>query len=204
MLRLELRERPFEGASASQQHDGQPHRVTENDRDPNGPIWKAGAFRRDMWVRAADGNPVPEGAVIVTKARWLAERDALLGRSAPLGLHLKGGEKLDELASELARFALIAVEFPKFGDGRAFSTARLLREKYGFAGELRAIGQVLSDQIPFMRRVGFDSYEVSHAPTRKALAQGRIAEVTLHYQPAVGEEERVGRRPWLRKTAKST
>jgi uncharacterized protein (DUF934 family) len=65
--------------------------------------------------------------------------------------------------------SLIALNFPKFSDGRAFSTARLLREKFGYRGELRAVGNVLSDQIPFMRRVGFDAFGVSHAPTRRAL-----------------------------------
>jgi phosphoadenosine phosphosulfate reductase len=123
------------------------------------------------------------GAVIVSKKRWLAERNTLAGRDSPTGLRLEPGEELDDLAVDLGRFALIALSFPKFSDGRAFSTARLLREKHGYAGELRAVGNVLADQIPFMRRVGFDSYDVTHAPTRKALAAGRIAEVTLVYQP---------------------
>ena len=103
---------------------------------------------------------------------------------APLGLLLAAGETVDDIAADLPRFALIALDFPKFSDGRAFSTARLLREKYGYAGELRAVGNVLADQIPLMRRVGFDTFEVTNAPTRRALTEGRIAEVTLHYQPA--------------------
>ena len=81
----------------------------------------------------------------------------LAGRNAPLGLHLDAGERIDDIAADLAHFSLIALAFPKFSDGRAFSTARLLREKHGYAGELRAVGNVLSDQIPLMRRVGFDS-----------------------------------------------
>ena len=117
-----------------------------------------------------------------------------------LGLHLDAGERIDDIAADLARFSLIALAFPKFSDGRAFSTARLLREKHGYSGELRAVGNVLSDQIPFMRRVGFDAFEVTHAPTRRALSQGRIAEVTLHYQPADAPEPPAGTRPWLRRS----
>jgi len=108
----------------------------------------------------------------------------------------------DVFEADLAHFALIALAFPKFSDGRAFSTARLLRDKHGYTGELRAVGNVLSDQIPLMRRVGFDSYEVAHAPTRRALEQGRIAEVSLHYQPAQADEPPAGTRPWLRRIAR--
>jgi uncharacterized protein (DUF934 family) len=168
--------------------------------DPSGPIWHNGAFRRDTWVKADATSPLLDGPVLVPKKRWLAERDQLLGRNAPLALIVAAGEGVDDIAADLSRFALIALDFPKFSDGRAFSTARLLREKHGYAGELRAIGNVLSDQIPFMRRVGFDSFEVTHGPTRRALAEGRIAEVTLHYQPAVTPEPPAGTRPWLRRT----
>ncbi len=152
------------------------------DDDIDRPIWRAGAFHADAWKAANEGE-LPDGPIVVSKTRWLAERDALMARKAPLGLRLEPGEAIDEVAADLGRFGLIALSFPKFSDGRAFSAARLLREKHRFAGELRAVGNVLGDQIPFMRRVGFDSYEVSHVPTRKALAEGRIAEVTLAYQP---------------------
>jgi phosphoadenosine phosphosulfate reductase len=151
-------------------------------------------------VRAKDGEALPEAPAIVSKTRWLAERDGLAGRNAPLGLLIAAGEGVDDIAPDLARFALVALDFPKFSDGRAFSTARLLREKHGYAGELRAVGNVLSDQIPYMRRVGFDTFEVTHGPTRRALIEGRIAEVTLHYQPAGVPESPVGTRPWLRRS----
>jgi uncharacterized protein (DUF934 family) len=166
------------------------------------PIWQDGAFRRDAWVEVADGEALPDAPALLSRRRWLAERDALPQHNAPLGLRLEPGEAIDDIAADLPRFALIALSFPKFSDGRAFSTARLLREKHGYKGELRAIGNVLSDQIPYMRRVGFDSFEVAHVPTRRALAEGRIAEVTLHYQPASpAEPAAVGPRPWLRRTA---
>jgi phosphoadenosine phosphosulfate reductase len=169
-------------------------------RDPEGAIWRDGAFRRDAWVRAVEGEALPDAPAIVSRKRWLAERDALAGRDAPLGLHLDAGERIDDIVADLAHFSLTALAFPKFSDGRPFSTARLLRDKHGYAGELRAVGNVLSDQIPLMRRVGFDSFEVAHAPARRALAQGRIAEVNLHYQPARADEPPAGTRPWHRRT----
>jgi phosphoadenosine phosphosulfate reductase len=171
------------------------------EHDPDGPIWQGGAFRRNAWLKADAGAALPDGPVIVSKKRWLAERDGLAGRNAPRGLQIEPGETLDDIAADLPRFALIALNFPKFSDGRPFSTARLLREKHGFAGELRAVGNVLSDQIPFMRRVGFDSYEVTHTPTRRALAEGRIPEVKLYYQPTAADEPPGGTRPWLRRRA---
>ena len=141
-----------------------------------------------MGARPRTASRCPTPPSILSRKRWLAERDALAGRNAPLGLHLDAGERIDDIAADLPRFALIALGFPKFSDGRAFSTARLLREKHGYTGELRAVGNVLSDQIPLMRRVGFDAFEVTHAPTRRALIEGRIAEVALHYQPAAPTE----------------
>ena len=106
------------------------------------------------------------------KKRWLAERDTLAGRNAPLGLHLERRRAHRRHRRRPAALRPDRAGFPKFSDGRAFSTARLLRDKHGYAGELRAVGNVLSDQIPFMRRVGFDAFEVTHAPTRRALARG--------------------------------
>jgi uncharacterized protein (DUF934 family) len=168
--------------------------------DPDGPIWRGTAFHTDAWAKAADGEPLPDSSVVLSKTRWLAEREQLSGRNAPLGLQIEPDETVHDLAPDLGRFALIALNFPKFADGRAFSLARLLREKHGFAGELRAVGAVLADQIPYMRRVGFDTYAVTHAPTRLALIEGRIPEVTLHYQPSTVDEPPVGTRPWLRRS----
>ena len=175
-------------------------RAVSADVGADATIWQNGSFREDTWSAAVDDVALPSTPVIVSKKRWLAERSALAGRNQALGLSLEPGESLDEIAGDLAQFSVIALNFPKFSDGRAFSTATLLREKHGFAGELRAVGNVLSDQIPLMRRVGFDTFEVTHAPTRRALLEGRIAEVRLHYQPAVVTEPPAGTRPWLRRT----
>jgi uncharacterized protein (DUF934 family) len=174
--------------------------VARGERDPAGAIWQDEAFHQDGWVKVDATSALPDGAVIVPKQRWVNERAQLSGRNGAFGLLLAAGDTVDDIAADLPRFALIALDFPKFSDGRAFSTARLLREKFGYAGELRAVGNVLADQIALMRRVGFDSFEVSNAPTRRALAEGRIAEVRLHYQPSTLSEPPAGTRPWLRRT----
>jgi phosphoadenosine phosphosulfate reductase len=179
-------------------------RLARGKPDPAGPIWQDGAFRRDAWVTADATSTLPDDPVIVPKKRWLSEYEQLIRRNSPLGLVVAAGETVDDIAGDLSRFAVIALDFPKFSDGRAFSTARLLREKLGYAGELRAVGDVLADQIPLMRRVGFDTFEVKNAPTRHALAEDRLAEVTLHYQPAGAVEPPAGTRPWLRRTPEAS
>ncbi|HEX2885931.1 DUF934 domain-containing protein [Vineibacter terrae] len=126
------------------------------------PLLKGGALIDDPWQRLADDTALPaDGAVIVSFARWRAEREALLARSAPLGVLLKNTDPVDVLAADIAHLQLIALEFPKFSDGRAYSQARLLRERHRFGGELRATGQVLPDQLHHMRRCGFDAFEVA-------------------------------------------
>jgi uncharacterized protein (DUF934 family) len=159
----------------------------------------------DPWrlLAADEALPVDE-PVIIGKARYLAERDALERRKAPLGLLIEAGEGLAGLsAADIGRFALIALSFPKYTDGRAYSVARILRENHGFSGELRAVGNVLRDQIEFMRRCGFDTFDIAHESTLKAIVSGTIKTVDIHYQPAGLEaRERVpaGTRPWLRAT----
>jgi uncharacterized protein (DUF934 family) len=106
---------------------------------------------------------------------------------------------------DLAGRPLIALAFDKFADGRSFSYARILRDRLRFEGELRAIGDVLIDEIPLMLRCGFDSFEVVNAPTLHALQAGRLPGSPLHYQPSSAHDEtREGTRPWLRVTRPST
>lgn len=94
---------------------------------------------------------------IVPLALWSAEHDALTGRR-DIGVWMKPDDDPDALAGDVARLPLIAVDFPKFGDGRGYSTARLLREKYCYTGELRAIGDILRDQLYYLRQCGFDTF----------------------------------------------
>ena len=104
-----------------------------------------------------EGVAVPPGKVIVPLKVWQAQRNALLGRTE-LGVWLASDERAEDLKSDLARFSVIAVDFPKFADGRGYSIAHHLRARLGYAGELRAIGDVLRDQMFYMQRVGFDAF----------------------------------------------
>ena len=147
------------------------------------PLIKDGVVAQDDWTLAADETPLPEGPVIVTLARWSAERGTLLGRNGPLGILLASSEAPEAIADDLARFDLVCLDFPKFQDGRAYSYARKLRQRYGYTGELRAVGNVLRDQFAFMVRCGFDSFAV--ADERAAAEWTRaMEEISVVYQPA--------------------
>lgn len=136
----------------------------------------------DPWQAVADDAVLPDAVpVVVSLQRWRAERDLLVERSAPVGVRLKSNELADSIAADVTHLALIALEFPGFRDGRAYSTARLLRERYGFRGELRAVGQVLRDQLLFMQRCGFNAFEVSNDAA--AAWQQAISEFSVFYQP---------------------
>jgi uncharacterized protein (DUF934 family) len=109
----------------------------------------------------ADTVEVPAGKVIVPLAVWQARREALLGRAGAngqIGIWFAPDELAHGVKDELGQFAVIAVDFPKFSDGRGYSIAFNLRKRLGYTGELRAIGDVLRDQLFQMHRVGFDAY----------------------------------------------
>lgn len=113
------------------------------------------------WTLIAAGQEpgeLPSGQIIVPLAVWLERRDELLGRADPLAVWLDSDQHPEALADDLSRLAMIAVNFPVFSDGRGYSSARILRDAYGYGGELRAIGDVLRDQLFLMRRCGFDSF----------------------------------------------
>ncbi|MDR1462066.1 MAG: DUF934 domain-containing protein, partial [Azoarcus sp.] len=111
----------------------------------------------------------------------------------PVGVWLDSDESPEAIAADLAHFSVIAVNFPKFTDGRGYSTARLLRERYGYAGELRAIGDVLQDQLYFMRRCGFNAYAVRADKDIEAALAG-LADFDESYQPAVDSPQPLFRR----------
>ncbi|HRY15786.1 MAG TPA: DUF934 domain-containing protein, partial [Candidatus Competibacteraceae bacterium] len=103
----------------------------------------------DAWRHVADDAQLPAGPIIISFARWQQERVNLRERNEPVGVRLPNTTDVAELAGDLAELALVALEFPKFTDGRAYSQARLLRERHGYQGEIRATGDVLRDQLFF-------------------------------------------------------
>lgn len=169
------------------------------------PVWRDGAFHRDEWVRYTPDSALLAGdyPFLVPLSVFVAEPDRFLAHEGPLGVEVAAGEPAAALAPYLQRLRLVALSFPKFSDGRAYSAARLLRERFGYLGELRAVGDVLADQIPLMRRCGITSFDVTHGPTRAALAAGKLAEMQHFYQPipTAPQEAPAGTRPWLRQPA---
>ncbi len=122
---------------------------------------KAGQLVDDAFVYVTDDGALPAaGAVIVSLECWQSSRDALLRRDEPVGVRLRSDEPPELIGDGIEKLAVIALEFPAFRDGRAYSYARLLREKYAYLGELRAIGDVLLEQLHFMVRTGFDAFEI--------------------------------------------
>lgn len=117
----------------------------------------------DHWHLLRDSDPAPgfdAVPVLVSLARLANERDSLAARSGDLGVWLPGASEPEQVADALTGVPLVAIEVPKFTDGRHYSLARLLRERHGFSGELRAIGDVLPDQLFYMRRCGYTSFEL--------------------------------------------
>jgi len=165
-------------------------------------IYRNGLLVEDSWrnVRAGEDLP-PSGHVIVPLDWWQAQRDAFEGSNVPIGVRIEPGTRIEAFQADIPRFALIALAFPKFQDGRHFSTAQILRERYGFAGELRAVGEVLLDQLQLMTRCGFDTLEITDEPTLAAIREGRAPLQTRFYQPSSLAEAPAGTRPWLRKPA---
>ncbi|WP_024507693.1 DUF934 domain-containing protein [Bradyrhizobium sp. ARR65] len=147
------------------------------------PLVRGGNISQDDFVQLADDAPLPEkGAVLVSAARFLADPQVLLQRSDRLGVIWPNNRDLDDLVPHLERIAVVALVFPTFRDGRAYSQARLLRERYAFRGELRATGQVLRDQFVFMLRAGFDAFDVKKQTDAEAFGQ-TVKRYSVFYQP---------------------
>jgi uncharacterized protein (DUF934 family) len=169
------------------------------------PLWRREGFVEDKWAFLGDEASVPtEGAIVVSLKRWLSQRETLSARLGPVGVAVEAGADAQTHLPDLADRPLVALTFDKFADGRSFSYARILRDRLRFGGELRAIGDVLIDEIPLMLRCGFDSFEVTNAPTLRALEAGHLPGSPLHYQPSSAHDEaHEGTRPWLRVTTPS-
>jgi uncharacterized protein (DUF934 family) len=135
-------------------------------------------------VSVADDEAIPHnGAVILSLARFQTEGAALLDDGRTVGVRIEPAERVEDLAYDLPRLALVAPIFPKFRDGRAYSTAALLRERLGFKGEIRAMGDVLREQAFEMVRCGFDAFEPADGSTPEQWAEA--ARVFRHvYQAA--------------------
>lgn len=167
--------------------------------DSTSKIIKNRAIVADDWIvlrpekgAAPDGVTVPEGKVIVPLAVWLSQKETLQQRTE-LGVWLASDERAEELKDDLAHFAVIAVDFPKFSDGRGYSTAFNLRERLGYTGELRAIGDVLRDQLFYLSRVGFDAFAPRADRSIEDALKG-LSDFSVKYQTSSDEKSPLFRR----------
>ena len=142
--------------------------------------------------------PVPAGKVIVPLATWLAQAEALAARRAAgeIGVWFGPDERPETLKGQLDAFAVVAVDFPKFTDGRGYSIAYNLRTRLAYAGELRAIGDVLRDQLFSMQRVGFNAYDVRGDRSIEDALKG-LSDFSETYQASVDQKV-----PLFRRTAR--
>jgi len=159
-----------------------------------GQIIKNKSVVDDDWslLRLAEGDApesvaVPAGKVLVPLTVWLAQRDALLHR-ADIGVWFASNERVEDLQDDAAKFSVIAVDFPKVGDGRGYTIATRLRTRFGYHGELRAIGEVLRDQLFYMQRVGFDAFAVRADKDIHDALNG-LSDFSISYQGSTDEAQ---------------
>jgi uncharacterized protein (DUF934 family) len=162
-------------------------------------IIRNGAIVADDWVvlrpekeQQPGSVNVPEGKVIVPLAVWQAQKQALRQRPN-IGVWLASEERPEELKEDLGRLNVIAVDFPKFADGRGYSLAFTLRDHLGYAGELRAIGDVLRDQLFYMARVGFDAFAPRADRSIEDALKG-LGDFSVKYQASWDEKNPLFRR----------
>jgi uncharacterized protein (DUF934 family) len=150
----------------------------------------------DDWSYAAEEGGGPAAALIVTLAQWQNERDSWMARGGRLGVVLLPADRVERVAADLPLLSLIACSFPGPSEGRGYSQARTLRERWNFAGELRATGYVRRDQLFFMARCGFNSFELPDAEL--AEAHSAFSTFSLAYQPSndAGLALRLQQRRW--------
>jgi uncharacterized protein (DUF934 family) len=135
----------------------------------------------DNWLHLEDEAELVAGNITVSLARWQEQHDVLSNHEGGLGLRLTGEDPLEEIVPELGHFSLIVLSFPAFTDGRCYSFARLLRDRYHYKGEIRAQGDVLHDQLFYMTQCGINSFEMAN-PNRMANALAAFNDFSESYQ----------------------
>jgi uncharacterized protein (DUF934 family) len=166
-------------------------------------LLKNGAFVPDPWQRTVGVEGIDDlpqdGKLILSAEQWRGFAASHPHANRAYGLLLEPGTKVEEFAADFERLSLVAVNFPKFVDGRGYSMGRTIRERFGFTGELRAVGDILFDQLQFLSRCGFDALEIADPATLALIEQGRRPGVSHFYQPGLGAEVPAGTRPWTRR-----
>lgn len=174
--------------------------MNETAAPPAPRLWTPEGFREDEWTHAESAE------ALVGNGRFILPLAAVLGldpevrKSARerLGVLLQPGDQLEKIVELLPDLSLVALAFPAFNDGRSFSKAELLRSRHHFEGPVRAVGQVLIDQLPHMLRLGFNEFEVSHPVLIERLEAGRTGGIPLYYQPTAKPSEKGQAYSWRR------
>ena len=152
-------------------------------------LLKDGNIVANSWqLVRADSETVPEGDVLLSLSHWLGSRQTISHHVGEIGLWLESHEEIECLTDDMMDIPVIAINFPKFVDGRGFSAARLLRERCGYRGELRAIGEIIRDQLFLMQRCGFNAFQFS-SEIDLAEASKSLRDFTGAYQVAVDQPE---------------
>jgi uncharacterized protein (DUF934 family) len=137
----------------------------------------------DNWQYLEEGQDCPSGNIIIDLAYWNENKKELSKHQGKLGLNVAGNEDIETFSSDLSKFELIVITIPVFSDGRGYSLARLIRDSFGFTNEIRANGEILPDQMFYLSRVGFDSFEIADDNLAN-LAVEKLSEFTVVSQPA--------------------
>ncbi len=147
----------------------------------------------DHWQRVGAEGAIPAGDVIVPWARWKAEQETFASHDGKVAIWLTGKDNPRTLREDLGHFEMIAVDFPNFNDGRGYSIARILRDELGYKGELRALGDVLRDQIFYLARCGFNAFEVRKDKDLEEALAG-LHDFHVVYQAASDQTQPIYRR----------
>ncbi|MEM7018440.1 MAG: DUF934 domain-containing protein [Pseudomonadota bacterium] len=147
----------------------------------------------DQWQTVDAEEALPEGDVIVPLARWLAEKEALIARTGNTGVLLQAGDGIDDITPDLVNIDLVAVEFPAFTDGRSSSYARLLRERHGYTKEIRAVGDVLRDQLALMARCGINAFVLHEKLDIEQVLETAFDDFSVYYQPAFQDNPEIAK-----------
>lgn len=175
--------------------------MTEIDT-PAARLWTVDGFQEDVWTRTDSVQALAgdHGIILPLSAYLALDEQTRAMNKERIGVHVAPGEGTEALAPYLSDLPLISLGFPAFSDGRSYSKAALLR-RAGFAGALRASGDVLIDQIPLMIRTGFSEFEVTNQTALHRLQDGRVGGTAYRYQPSVATEAQGAHYSWRRHEA---
>ena len=138
----------------------------------------------NTWSYIADDAELKTGDISVSLARWQQDKQQLLARDGKLGVRIGAADAVDDLADDLAHIQLIELDFPDFADGRLFSHAWLLRARYHYQGEIRAISHYMPDQVFYLSRVGVNAFSAEKAEDLPVVLS-HLHDFTVNYQISI-------------------